>query len=156
MRAAGLRLQIGPSMIMAAVLSMLHAAGVACAFACVPGWATAAAISAVLAASLAFHLRHEAFLTAGDAVVELALKDANRCELRLRDGRILAGTLDVSTTFVSPLLVVVNMRTKETSRRQSVVLLPDSAAPNDQRELRIWLRHRTRAGIASSEPSGPL
>ena len=107
--------------------------------------------AAGIAASLVVHLRRDALQRSGDAVTELILKDDARCELTLRNGETLTGNIEGST-FVAPLLTVINVRPDGTGRRRAAILMPDSAPAQDLRRVRVWLRHRVRPDVPDSRP----
>ena len=102
-----------------------------------------------IAASLVFHLRRDALQWSGEAVTELVLKDDAQCELTLRNGETLTGTIGGST-FVAPLLTVINVRLDGPGRRRVAILMPDSAPAQDLRRVRVWLRHRIRPDTPDS------
>jgi toxin CptA len=107
--------------------------------------------TAALAASLVFHMRRDALQLSGHSVTELVLKDGDRCELILRNGETLAGTIEGST-FVAPLLMVINVRPEGRGRRRSAILMPDSAPAENLRSARVWLRHRVQLDSPTSGP----
>lgn len=107
--------------------------------------------SAAIAASLVFHIRRDALQLSGQAVTELVLKDDSRCEFTLRNGDTLAGNIEGST-FVAPLLIVINVRPGGRGRRRAAILMPDSAPVEDLRRVRVWLRHRVRPDATASGP----
>ena len=152
MRASPLRLAIGASPLLASALLLAHGAAIACAVLFLPGWWMRALATAALAASLVFHIRRDALQLSGHSVTELVLKDGDRCELILRNGEMVAGTIEGST-FVAPLLMVVNVRPEGRGRRRSAILMPDSAPAEDLRGVRVWLRHRVRPDSPTSGPS---
>lgn len=47
---------------------------------------------------------------------------------------------------VWPWLLVLNLRHRHSGKRQTLYFFPDSAAPEQQRQLRVWLRHCLSAG----------
>ena len=84
-------------------------------------------------------------------MTELILKEDARCELTLRNGETLTGTIEGST-FVAPLLTVINVRPDGQGRRRVAILVPDSAPAQDLRRVRVWLRHRVRPETPGSGP----
>jgi hypothetical protein len=151
MRAARLSLHIEPSPVLAAALLLAHGGAIACALIYLPGWGAPAIATTALVASLAFHLSHSALLSCANAVVGLTLTDGAQCALLLRNGETFSGTVEPST-FVAPLLIVIKVREPVRNARLSAILLPDSAAAQDLRALRVWLRHRTHPDPAQSGP----
>ena len=144
MHAPSLRLRVAASPLLAAVLSLVHAAAIACAAWYLPGWWMPALVSVAIAGSLVFHVRRDALQLSGRAVTGLLLKNSGQCELTLRNGETLAGRIEGST-FVAPLLTVVNVRPDRQGRRRSVILMPGRASAEDLRRIRVWLRHRVQA-----------
>ena len=149
MRASPLRLQVAPSALLASALLLAHGAAIACGVLVLPGWWMPALASAAIAGSLVFHIRRDALQLSGYSVTEFLLKDGARCELTLRNGETLAGNIEGST-FVAPLLTVINVRPDGQGGRRAAVLMPDSAPAEDLRRVRVWLRHRVRPGTPAS------
>jgi toxin CptA len=140
---APLHLQIMPSRLLAGALALVHGTAILCAILFLPGWWMPALACLALSCSLVFHVRRDALQLAGDAVTALLLRDGGQCELTLLNGDALAGNIEGST-FVAPLLVVINVCPAPPGRRHSVVLMPGSAPAEDLRRVRVWLRHRAR------------
>ena len=143
MHAPPLHLQITPSRLLAGALALAHATAILCAIVFPPGWWMPGLASLALACSLVFHLRRDALQLTGDAVSALLLRDDGQCQLTLVNGDAVEGNIEGST-FVAPLLVVINVRPSPSGKRRSVVLMPDSAPAEDLRRVRVWLRHRAR------------
>ena len=150
MRAASLRVTLNRSPLLAGALVLAHVAAGACALGYLPGW-LGAPVSVAILASLVFHLRRDALLTAPQAVTEFVLKEGDRCELTLRNGATLRGRVRGST-FVAVALIVVNVRIDDRRWQRAVVLLPDSASGDTRRQLRVWLRYRLRQEVKEPEP----
>ena len=136
-----LRIGIAPSPSLAVLLAFVHLVAGACVLAYLPAWWGAAILTTALCASLVFHLRRDALRLSGDAVIEATLHDHGRCELLTRGGAVLEGTV-AGSSFVSPLFTVLNVRLHDGHRLRSVVVMPDCAAADDRRRLRVWLRYR--------------
>lgn len=151
MRASPLRLRISASLLLASALLLAHGAAIACAVLFLPGWWMPALAAAALAGSLVFHVRRDALQLSGDAVTELLLQEGARCEFALKNGETLAGSIEGST-FVAPLLIVINVIPEGRGRRRAAILMPDSAPAEDLRRLRVWLRHRVRPEAPVSGP----
>ena len=151
MRASPLRLRIAPSLLLAGALLLVHGAAIGCAILLLPGWWMPALASAAIAGSLVFHIRRDALQLSSHAVTEFFAQDGARCELTLKNGATLAGTIEAST-FVAPLLIVINISPEGQGRRRAVVLMPDSAPAEDLRRVRVWLRHRFRPDSTASGP----
>ena len=135
-----LRIGIAPSPSLATLLVIVHLLAGACVLALLPTW-WAAILTAALCASLVFHLRRDALRLSGDAVIEVTLRDNGRCELLTRGGTVLEGTV-AGSSFVTGALTVVNARLDGGRGLRSVVVMPDCAAVEERRRLRVWLRYR--------------
>jgi hypothetical protein len=144
-----LRIGIAPSPSLAALLVFAHLIAGACVVAFLPAWWAIAILTAALCASLVLHLRRDALRLSGDAVIEVTLHDHGRCELLTRGGAVLEGTV-AGSSFVSALFTVVNVRLDGGRRLRSVVVMPDSAAAEERRRLRVWLRYRAHPEMPDS------
>ena len=144
-----LRIGIAPSPLLAALLVIVHLIAGACVLAFLPTWWAVATLTPALFASLVFHLRRDALRRSGDAVIEVTLRDHGRCELLTRGGAALEGTV-AGSSFVSGSFTVVNVRLDGGRRLCSVVVMPDCAAAEDRRRLRVWLRFRAHPEINGS------
>lgn len=151
MRAAPVRLRIAASPLLAGILALAHGVAFASATWFLPAWWMRVLAGVALVSSMVFHARRDALQLAGDAVTEMQLHDGGRCELTLRNGDVLAGNIEDST-FVAPLLTVVNVRLHGRGGRRSAILVAGSAPKHDLRQLRVWLRHRARADARASGP----
>ena len=128
---------------------LAHGAAITCIVLILPGWWMPVLGGAALAASLVFHIRRDALLLSGHSVTDVLLTEAVRCEFTLRNGTTLTGNLEDST-FVAPLLIVINISQEARGRRRAAILMPDSASREDLRRIRVWLRHRVRPDSATS------
>src|SRR5260221_2436796 len=129
MRAPPLRLQIAASPLLAGALSLAHGAAIACAVGFLPGWWMPALASAALTVSLVFHVRRDALQLSGDAVTEIVLRDGGYDEFTLLNGDTLAGNIEGST-FVAPLLIVINIRPAgRGGRRAAGLVAPRCPSP---------------------------
>lgn len=140
------RIPLRASRMLFLVLAAMHVAGAVSAFVAF-GSPWAWAITGMLLASLWWHGWRGVLRQSGSAVTAIALQ-GTRCEIELRDGTQVQARV-LGSTFVSPLLTVVNLRL-ESGRRRSLVLAPDSADADDFRQLRVWLKHGLRDGEATS------
>jgi toxin CptA len=135
-----LKLSLGPSRGLTWLLSGGHAAAAVLVWVTLPiGWSLAAC--AALVASLLFALGRHARRSAGAAVVEVALRQDGRVDLRRRDGACLQERL-LPSTFVSPMLVILNLAGNRWRPPRAVLVPADSVAADDHRRLRVWLRWR--------------
>lgn len=135
-----LRIQVGKSVMLATALALGHALAVGCLLVSLPP-AAALPGAAILAASTLHHLRLDALQASAGSIVELLLREGGGCELLTRGGRALSG-LVLGSTFVSPWLIVINIRLEPGRRCRSLVLAGDSATAESRRQLRVWLRYR--------------
>ena len=149
MRASSLRVTLNRSPLLAGVLVLAHVTAGSCALVYLPAWA-GAPLTVAIVASLVLYLPRDALLTAPEAVTEFLLKEGDRCELTLRKGVILQGRVQGST-FVSPALIVVDVRVDNRRWPRAIVLLPDSASGDTRRQLRVWLRYRLGHDTKESE-----
>ena len=150
MHTSPLRLPIAASPLLAGVLLLAHGTAIACVMLFLPGWWLSALAAAAIAGSLVFHIRRDALQLSGTSVTGLLLRDGAQCEFTLRNGETLAGSIEGST-FVAPLLIVINVRGGQ-GRRRTAILMPDSAPAEERRRVRVWLRHRVRPDAPVSGP----
>jgi toxin CptA len=145
---SSLAVEIAGSRILGGLLVVVHgvSAGLAVAY-LKPAWLGLLAALA-LSGSLAFNLRRDALLRDRRSVVQLRMEEGGRCVLGLRGGKIVLATL-LPSSFVSPLLTVLRVKSEAGDAVRSVVLLPDSAPAQELRRLRVWLRS------AKSRPKPP-
>jgi toxin CptA len=111
------------------------------------GWPRTLAVVAILA-SLADSVA-SALLRAGRSVVSLELHDDGRASWKERRGKAGEGALGRSH-FVSPFLVVLELKPAD-RRGRRVIFLVDSAAPDDFRRLKVWLRWRRKSDRPETE-----
>lgn len=140
-----LSLRLGPSRLLAAMLGSAHvAAGAALWLAPVPV-VDALACSVALSVHLAWIVRRHALRTEASALIELEVVDDGSVSVCTRAGLRRAYRV-AGSSFVSPLLTVLNLRS-EGGRWTHPVLIPaDSLDADSFRRLRVWLRWRWRDG----------
>jgi toxin CptA len=143
------RIRIGKSRRLAAALLAAHAVAAACVAISFPPGLAMPGIG-LIAASAAYYLRRDALQHAGDAIVDLLLRQGGGCELTTRAGTRLTGQV-LGSTFVSPWLTVINVGLRAGRGRRSVVLAPDSADTDALRQLRVWLRYRCHSNPPQSD-----
>jgi toxin CptA len=100
-------------------------------------WRLVGAVLILVSAALT--IRSQVLLRGKRALVGLRLSRDGSCQLLLADGATLAGRLHRGW-FVSPQLIVMRVGFPTKQRSRSITLLPDSAAADDLRRLRIFLR----------------
>jgi toxin CptA len=133
-----LAVALRPSRILALALTLVAGAALASAAISLPGMALLP-VAAGIALALVWHIP-EALQRGERAVAALALDAEGGARWQDRSGRwheaeILPGS------YVSGWLVVLNLA-EDGRRSRSLVLLPDSAAAEELRRLRVWLRWR--------------
>lgn len=139
-----LRMLLKPSRTLAIVLCAAHAG----AAAVLPAVDLPAEVQALLAfaigASLAHGVRHHALRLTRSAGVALELRDDGLVAVQARSGGWHEARV-LGSTFVSPALVIINLRISGRRTRHHLVLLPDAAEADDLRRLRVLLRWKYRA-----------
>jgi len=136
-----LRIALGPSVSLAVWLAGGHVAGLAGFWLAPLAWPVSAGASALIAISLVASLRRHAFRSSPGAVIELEVDEQCLAAAQLRDGRCLQYEVDASS-FVSPLLTIVNLRPRLRGRMRAVLIAPDCVQDEAFRGLRVWLRWR--------------
>ena len=111
-----------------------------------PHWAIAALMAAI-AASAVRTLRQ--FLKKSGAIVSLRMERGGALSLQTSD-RDWHEAHVLGTTFVSPYLTILNLKCPDSSRARHVIVLPDSASPEEFRLLRVWLRWQRRLATNDS------
>jgi hypothetical protein len=144
-----LRIDLRPSSILAAALVLAHGLALYAVWISLGGWPRVLAVLAVLASQAA--TLAQALLRTPRSAVSLELAEDGRASWRDPRGAWHEGALGGSH-FVSPLLVVVELKPRNRGVKR-VVLLADSAPWNDLRRLRVWLRwgrHSVRNNLAGN------
>ena len=98
------------------------------------------AIGAALATSLVVTLRRTALLRGRNAIVGLEIGEEGAVNFQTRAGGWHAAQL-LPTTYVTPLLTILNLRLADRRAVRHVVLMPDSLDADTYRQLRtrlIW------------------
>jgi len=135
-----LTVKLKPSRLLALVLVLMAGAALMCAWISLPGLAFApVAIGIVLGGASQFAQALQWSDRAARAL-ELSEQGAPRWQDasgQWQEAEILPGS------YASDWLIVVNLGASG-RRERSLVLLPDSAAPEELRRLRIWLRWRLK------------
>ena len=134
-----LKVSLRPSLILAAILLAAHGAAIAViAVVSMPLWLQLSAIAA-LAASLTFNIRQAALLRSPDAVIAIEIASDNTFSIQTRRGDWLECEV-LGNTYVSSFLTILNLRQTDNGAVRRAVILPDSIAAEDFRQLRVWLR----------------
>ena len=141
-----LRIDLRPSKFLAIALALAHGLALYAVWISLSGWPRALAGLAVLASLATTLLR--ALLRIGRSAVSIELADDGRASWKDRRGAWHEGALGGSH-FVSPLLVVVELKPLDRGAKR-VILLADSAAWDDLRRLRVWLRWRGHSQVRNN------
>jgi hypothetical protein len=133
-----LTVSLRPSRILALALTLTAGTALACAWISLPGLAFAP-LAAGIALAWAAHLA-QALQRGKRAARALELDAQGRARWQDGSGRLQEAEI-LPSSYASGWLVVVNLR--ESGRRgRSLVLVPDCAAAEELRRLRVWLRWR--------------
>lgn len=134
-----MNLKLRPSYRLAALLACAHV-GVVCAVLLLDRSIEVRLVLAfVVALSLIASMQRSALLKTADAIVALEWSEDGAVNFQTRDGTWHAGRL-LPTSFVAPMLTVINLRTPERPRVRHIVLMRDSADSEDYRRLRVRLQ----------------
>ncbi len=136
--ASMLQLDLKPSLKLAGALLVAHALALAATWVSLAGWPQALVGFGILlsgAGCLA-----EVFHRSSRSVVSLALREDGGASWRDRNGQWYEGSLG-SDHFVSATFVVLGLDQAGRARKW-LVIMGDSALPEDFRRLRVWLRWR--------------
>lgn len=146
-----LRIAIGPSRTLAAVLGIAHmAALVVTVVVALPTWVKFL-IAMELVTSGTWSILRLALQRGPSAIVELEVEAGGRISCRTRDGRWREGEV-LSSSFVSPWLTVLNLRVAGAIRARHLVILPDNVEKDGFRRLRVLLRWSRLAPEGSRLP----
>ncbi|WP_371264094.1 protein YgfX [Nitrosomonas marina] len=136
-----LRVKLGPSRLLVAILIVTHSA--AAVIVGLLSVTVAAKLAGMLAliVSLYFYIRCEALQISGRSAVLLEFTDKVICKLKTKNGQNFEYRVSEST-FVSPYLTVLILRSRHSHSwsTQSIVILPDAINSEEFRRLRVLLR----------------
>ena len=134
-----LKISIKPSRRLALLLCVAHAAAAGASLLLdLPLWLKFLLL-VLIGTSCAVYLYGTALLRSGGAVVNLEIKDDGALSFQTRRGEWREGTLRGSS-FVSPYLTILNIRTEGRFFPRHVVIMPDCVDAEDFRRLRVRLR----------------
>jgi toxin CptA len=102
-------------------------------------WVWAMLLSAAIWLSAIYAMRLHVLKHAAHAVVQIDVNRRGEWCVLLANGQQQSVSLS-GHSVVSPYVVVLLFQVKKTSRRLSVVILPDAADAESLRQLRVWLR----------------
>jgi toxin CptA len=140
--ASTLQFDLKPSLKLAGLLLVAHVLALGAAWVSLAGWPRVLVGLGILLSGAGCLV--EVLHRSSRAAVSLELREDRRASWRDRNGRWHEGRLG-SEHFVSTAFVV--LRLDQTGRgRKWLVLMSDSARPEDFRRLRVWLRWRRELG----------
>jgi len=146
-----LRVHLKPSRYLAVALTVAHAGAAAVLIPLsMPLWAKLA-IAAAIGASLLQTLWGKALLKSRTSLVAVELRGAGGLAVQTRNGQWHDARL-LGTTYVAPLLTVLNLKLSERIIARHVVIVPDNADADDFRRLRVLLRWVYGKSGARSDP----
>jgi toxin CptA len=149
-----LRAEIRASVKLASALIIAHAAAIVLAAAVLPNSAWTLGLCAVLVLNAGWTIWRHALLKHSGSAVALEFRDEAECNARLRSGQWLKCQI-LPSTYVTPLLIVLNLAHGGSWFARHVVIFPDSIAPDIHRRLRVRLRwSKSASGVAP--PDGSL
>jgi toxin CptA len=96
-------------------------------------------IATVITLSLLRSIWVHAMLRAEHSIIAIAIEDQKSCILHTRGGAMLPARI-LGSTYVTPVLTVINVKPTGTYFAHHILLLPDSIEPEEFRELRTLLR----------------
>lgn len=149
-RSPALGLRLKPSRRLAAALAAAHLACAGLLWPLALAFWLKLALAGGLGASLIWRLRRDAFLVARSSILSLIVREDCSCTMGRLDGEWEQGIL-LGSSFVSPGLVILNIRSDARMRLRHVVLSSDSLDREDFRRLRVLLKCKC-AGKGLSRP----
>jgi toxin CptA len=138
-------LRLGPSLRLALMLCLAHVSAISLLWPLMLPVAAKLAATGALAISLVIYLRNYALRSSPGSITTLALADDMTCTLETRRGERIACAL-LGSSFVAPYLTVLELKPlnkigwRHRCYVHSIVILPDSLAVEDFRQLRVLLR----------------
>ena len=138
----GLKIELKPSLKLAGVVGVFHVLALAAAWLSLEGWPRVVVACGLLLSAAG--CLSEILQRTSRAAVSLELLDDGRATWRDRSASSHEGRLG-DDHFVSAALVVIRLDRTQGGRKW-LVLAADSAAREDLRRLRVWLRWYRKAG----------
>ncbi|MEO8627279.1 MAG: protein YgfX [Betaproteobacteria bacterium] len=143
-----LSLQITPSRIEGIVLTAAHAIALMALWLAPLPMPVAIPATIVILINLAVAYRMRGDRAGLNAALGIEFREGGAVALQRRDGEWREYSLDGST-FVSPLVAVINLRKAGSRRTTSILVTSGSLDPTLFRRLRVWLKWR---GLANLQP----
>ena len=134
-----LHIAFRPSRQMAAILAAIHAAAGATIVPLDVPLELKFALATAIAANLIHALRRYALLRSRAAPIALELSDASEADVQARGGAWRHARI-LGTSYVSPLLTVLNLKIDGCLLARHLVIAPDMVDTEDFRALRVMLR----------------
>jgi toxin CptA len=153
-QSAALRVRLRPSRQLTLLLCAGHAGAAGLSWAAPIPWWLSLVLSSAALASLAFGLRLHAWRSAPEAVVGFELRPDGSGAIENRRGRWREVAV-LGSSFVSPLLTILNLRVAGARGHRSLVVTPDALGADEFRRLRVWLRWRGAPADAQSLQAAP-
>lgn len=133
------RVPIRRSPYLAALLTAVHLAAAATLIPLdIPLWPKVAVALAIVA-SLAQSLGRHALLIGRTALIAVELHEGDEAAVQTRDGAWHPARV-LGTSYISPLLTVLNLRFDGRALARHILVLPDNVDAEDFRALRVLLR----------------
>jgi toxin CptA len=134
-----LRLTLKPSRSIAIVLTTAHLAAAATLLPLdLPAWAKVL-LTLTIAASLAHAVFRYALLRGASCLGAIELREHDQLAVQTRDGTWHEARI-LGTSYVSPVLSVINLRLEGRRCARHMVIVSDNADAEYFRRLRVWLR----------------
>ena len=134
-----LKISVGPSHLLAAILSVAHAVAIALVLSVdLPLWIKLVA-TALLSVQATIVVRRQALLRGRGAATAIEITSDHKLNLETRAGGWREYAV-LGSTYVTPCLTILNLREPGNRLARRIVLLPDSLHAEDFRKLRVWLR----------------
>jgi len=148
-----LQIAFRPSRQLAAVLTAIHIAAGATILPLHVPLQFKLALATAIAASLIHALWRYALLRSSAALVALELSDASEADVQTCDGAWHHARI-LGTSYVSPLLTVLNLKFDGCLVARHLVIAPDMVATEDFRTLRVILRWKCASAPKGANPEG--
>ncbi len=134
-----LRISVGPSHLLAAIMVVAHAAAIALVLSVdLPLWMILGA-TALLCVQATIVVWRQALLRGQGAATAIEITSDHKLNLETRAGGWREYDV-LGSTYVTPCLTILNLREPGNRRTRRIALLPDSLHAEDFRKLRVWLR----------------
>lgn len=143
------RLSVRPSVLIAVAVGAVHLAAAGFLWLLPLPLIAQALLTLATAASLVYFMARDAALHSLDSIVALEVTEGGGMAYQTRRGAWLDGEV-LGSSYVSPRVTIVNLRTREGGRRRRVILVSDNVDARDFRRLRIWLKWKSGAGQAAA------